>query len=92
MEATAARIRHPLPSPPPVSRARAGMVKLLPVAAALAVAAGLPATSYWIDDSKGLGRRFDGIGGLSGGGATTRQLFNYSDPYLGQILDYLFKP
>ncbi|XP_076128228.1 galactocerebrosidase-like [Alosa pseudoharengus] len=47
---------------------------------------------YVIDDQIGLGRRFDGIGGLSGGGATSRLLVNYDEPYRGQILDYLFKP
>lgn len=47
---------------------------------------------YVLDDQLGLGRRFDGIGGLSGGGATTRLLVNYDEPYRGQILDYLFKP
>ena len=26
--------------------------------------------TYILDDSKGLGRRFDGIGGLSGGGVS----------------------
>ncbi|KAK2864251.1 hypothetical protein Q7C36_003405 [Tachysurus vachellii] len=39
-----------------------------------------------------MGRRFDGIGGLSGGGATSRLLINYKEPYRSQILDYLFKP
>ena len=29
-------------------------------------------TTYQVDDSKGLGRRFDGIGGLSGGGVRQR--------------------
>ncbi|XP_070540042.1 galactocerebrosidase-like [Ptychodera flava] len=48
--------------------------------------------AYDIDDSKGLGRVFDGIGGISGGGATSRLLVNYSEPYRSQILDYLFKP
>ncbi|XP_051775769.1 galactocerebrosidase [Erpetoichthys calabaricus] len=48
--------------------------------------------SYVLDDQKGLGRQFDGIGGLSGGGATSRLLVNYPEPYRGQILDYLFKP
>lgn len=47
---------------------------------------------YVLDDQIGLGRRFDGIGGLSGGGATTRLLVNYDEPYRSQILDYLFKP
>ncbi|XP_029982329.1 galactocerebrosidase isoform X2 [Sphaeramia orbicularis] len=48
--------------------------------------------SYVLDDKIGLGRVFDGIGGLSGGGATTRLLVNYAEPYRSQILDYLFKP
>ena len=47
---------------------------------------------YTIDDSVGLGRMFDGIGGLSGGGATSKLLPNYPEPQKSQILDYLFKP
>ncbi|XP_061099659.1 galactocerebrosidase-like isoform X1 [Conger conger] len=50
------------------------------------------AESYVLDDNIGLGREFDGIGGLSGGGATSRLLVNYGEPYRSQILDYLFKP
>ncbi|KAG9268908.1 galactocerebrosidase-like [Astyanax mexicanus] len=50
------------------------------------------AEHYSIDDQAGLGRVFDGIGGLSGGGATSRLLINYAEPYRTQILDYLFKP
>ncbi|XP_066533391.1 galactocerebrosidase isoform X2 [Hoplias malabaricus] len=46
---------------------------------------------YFLDDRYGLGRRFDGVGGLSGGGATSRLLINYKEPYRSQILDYLFK-
>ncbi|KAL5460123.1 hypothetical protein EMCRGX_G033550 [Ephydatia muelleri] len=48
--------------------------------------------TYVLDDSVGLGRRFDGIGGLSGGGATSRLLVSYPEPQLSQILDLLFKP
>ncbi|XP_060736458.1 galactocerebrosidase [Tachysurus vachellii] len=48
--------------------------------------------SYVIDDDGGFGRTFDGIGGVSGGGATSRLLVNYAEPYRSQILDYLFKP
>ncbi|XP_029316097.1 galactocerebrosidase isoform X2 [Cottoperca gobio] len=44
-----------------------------------------------LNDKDGLGRVFDGIGGLSGGGATSRLLVNYAEPYRSQILDYLFK-
>uniref|UniRef100_A0A3Q3QJK0 Galactocerebrosidase n=1 Tax=Monopterus albus TaxID=43700 RepID=A0A3Q3QJK0_MONAL len=47
---------------------------------------------YILDDAGGLGRVFDGIGGLSGGGATSRLLVNYEEPYRSHILDYLFKP
>nr|XP_033808926.1 galactocerebrosidase isoform X2 [Geotrypetes seraphini] len=47
---------------------------------------------YVLDSRGGLGREFDGIGGLSGGGATSRLLVNYPEPYRTQILDYLFKP
>lgn len=47
---------------------------------------------YPLTDEGGLGRVFDGIGGLSGGGATSRLLVNYAEPYRSQILDYLFKP
>uniref|UniRef100_A0A671N5V8 Galactocerebrosidase n=1 Tax=Sinocyclocheilus anshuiensis TaxID=1608454 RepID=A0A671N5V8_9TELE len=47
---------------------------------------------YDLDDKTGLGRSFDGIGSLSGGGATSRLLVNYAEPYRSQILDYLFKP
>ncbi|XP_062513660.1 galactocerebrosidase-like isoform X2 [Corticium candelabrum] len=46
---------------------------------------------YVLDDSVGLGRKFDGIGGLSAG-ASSRLLSNYPQEQLGQILDYLFKP
>ncbi|XP_039642512.1 galactocerebrosidase isoform X1 [Perca fluviatilis] len=48
--------------------------------------------TYLLNDKEGLGRVFDGIGGLSGGGATSRLLVNYAEPYRSQILDYLFKP
>ena len=47
---------------------------------------------YVIDPTSGYGRRFDGIGGLSGGGATSRFLPDYLEPSRSQILDFLFKP
>eukprot|EP01116_Phalansterium_solitarium_P024319 TRINITY_DN8883_c0_g1_i1.p1 TRINITY_DN8883_c0_g1~~TRINITY_DN8883_c0_g1_i1.p1 ORF type:complete len:826 (+),score=339.12 TRINITY_DN8883_c0_g1_i1:203-2680(+) len=49
-------------------------------------------TSYVIDDSKGPARTYDGIGGLSGGGATSVLLPYYQEPYRSQILDFLFLP
>ena len=42
--------------------------------------------------SDNLGLTFDGIGGLSGGGATSRLLPDYIEPYRTHILDYLFTP
>jgi hypothetical protein len=42
-------------------------------------------------DGTGTGRVFEGLGGLSGG-ASSRLLIDYPEPYRSQILDYLFKP
>nr|DBA14641.1 TPA: hypothetical protein GDO54_005576 [Pyxicephalus adspersus] len=49
-------------------------------------------TGYTLTDQGGLGREFDGIGAVSGGGATSRLLVNYPEPQRSRILDYLFKP
>ena len=43
-------------------------------------------------DKKGVGRAFDGLGAISGGGATSRLLVDYPPAQQEQILDYLFKP
>ena len=48
--------------------------------------------TYTVSRAGGLSRRFDGIGGLSGGGCSTRLLADYSDKAYGQILDYLYLP
>jgi len=37
-------------------------------------------------------QRFDGIGGLSGGGGTSRLLVDYPEQYKSEIMDYLFLP
>ena len=47
---------------------------------------------YKLDLSNGLGRQFDGIGGISGGGATSKLLINYPEPQRTHLLDYLFLP
>ena len=39
-----------------------------------------------------LSRTFDGIGALSGGGGTSRLLYDYGEPQRSQILDALFTP
>ena len=38
---------------------------------------------YMLDDSVGLGRMFDGIGGLSGGGVSRRSPCTHADSYTG---------
>ena len=52
---------------------------------------GSVAPSYVVDDSGGLGRVFDGIGGLSAG-ASSKFLVTYPEPQRSEILDFLFKP
>eukprot|EP00042_Codosiga_hollandica_P038562 m.314848 g.314848 ORF g.314848 m.314848 type:complete len:940 (+) comp55423_c0_seq3:52-2871(+) len=41
---------------------------------------------------KSTSRQFDGIGAISGGGATSRLLVSYPEEQLEQLLDLLFKP
>jgi hypothetical protein len=36
--------------------------------------------------------RFDGVGGISGGGATSRLFFDYPEPARSSLLDLLWKP
>eukprot|EP00759_Apiculatamorpha_spiralis_P041702 PhF_6_TR40219/c0_g1_i1/m.59754/K01202/GALC; galactosylceramidase len=48
--------------------------------------------NYVITDVKGPARTFNGIGGLSGGGATSVFLPSYPKQQRDEILDYLFKP
>ena len=67
---------------------------LLPAALAtglLGVTADAFAQTITIDGS-GAGRTYDGIGAVSGGGATSPLLRDYVEPQRTQILDYLFKP
>ena len=43
-------------------------------------------------DGNAGGKRFDGIGAVSGGGATSVLLKDYPEPQRSQVLDLLFKP
>ena len=43
-------------------------------------------------DGKAGGKRFDGIGAVSGGGATSVLLKDYPEHQRSQVLDFLFKP
>lgn len=51
-----------------------------------------PKSPYSIDDSNGLGMRWEGVGAISGGGATTKLLMDYEPDVASDILDFLFKP
>ena len=76
-----------------VATACAAVAVLARDAAAAVTTAGAPlVTSYHVDDTRGPARAFHGIGGLSGGGATSVLLRDYPEPQRSQILDYLFKP
>jgi galactosylceramidase len=52
----------------------------------------LPDANYFVNDLDGIWTTFDGIGAISGGGATSKLLVNYPEPHRSNILDYLFKP
>jgi galactosylceramidase len=70
---------------------------LINIVATIAIFVTLLSTSdaaftYTISKTEGLGRRFDGIGGLSGGGCSTRLLADYNAVRYNQIMDYLFLP
>eukprot|EP01051_Picozoa_sp_SAG22_P010736 SAG22_NODE_982_length_6164_cov_32.072218_9_plen_175_part_00 len=43
-------------------------------------------------DKDGIADKFWGLGGLSGGGATSRLTIDYKEPERSQLLDILFKP
>jgi len=52
----------------------------------------LKAHTYKVDDSDGVGLMWEGVGAISGGGATTKLLYDYPKEQASQILDALFKP
>ncbi len=50
------------------------------------------ASTVVVIDGGSTGKTFDFIGGLSGGGGTSRLLYDYPAAQQAEILDYLFKP
>ena len=54
---------------------------------AAVAATALAANTYAVTDEQGLGRVFEGIGAISGGGATSRLLLDYKEPQRGEILE-----
>eukprot|EP00039_Didymoeca_costata_P031305 m.34107 g.34107 ORF g.34107 m.34107 type:complete len:723 (+) comp8671_c0_seq2:162-2330(+) len=51
-----------------------------------------PPGLYVIDDTPGLGLRWEGVGAISGGGATSKLLKDYDPAVASDILDFLFLP
>ena len=51
-----------------------------------------PAGPYAVDDTPGLGMRWEGVGAISGGGATTKLLMDYDPAVVSDILDFMFTP
>ena len=73
----------------------AGQFRRTLALACLAVALLVSASSALplpVDDSPGLGLRWEGVGAISGGGATTKLLYDYDPAVAADILDSLFKP
>ncbi|ESO08159.1 hypothetical protein HELRODRAFT_98272 [Helobdella robusta] len=72
------------------------LITAMPRAASPQVAGSSDASTcngtYYFDYSDGFGRTFDGVGAISGGGATSKLLSDYPEPYKSDILDFLFKP
>jgi len=59
----------------------------------LGVAQRLTESAYLVDDSNGkYGLRWEGVGAISGGGATSKLLVDYPKEIQDEILDFLFKP
>jgi ricin-type beta-trefoil lectin protein/glycosyl hydrolase family 59 len=79
----------------PVRRTLAALAALSLTATVLAVAGAAPAqaatTTITVNGSI-VGRTFDGVGAISGGGGNSRLLVDYPPTQRSQILDYLFKP
>lgn len=50
------------------------------------------AQPYTVSDEDGRGILWEGVGAISGGGATTKLLMDYSPEVASDVLDYLFKP
>jgi galactosylceramidase len=68
------------------------MLSLWLVLALIFPASSVLGAVYPVSLQSGLGRRFDGVGALSGGGCTSRMLVDYKEPQRTEILDYLFLP
>ena len=90
----AARMRGALALLAPAPQCARCRIYFLMARAALAgavLAATAHAATYTLR-SDAVARRLDAYGALSGGGATSRLLFQYPETQRNEIVDYLFKP
>ena len=69
-----------------------GTLLILIVLISQMVTPALAATTTITINGSGTGRIFDGVGAISGGGGTSRLLWDYPAQQQSEILDYLFKP
>lgn len=82
----------------PVLSRRSYLLSTIAIAGQIMAASSMPAVAQATRDTtvklNGLagGKRFDGIGVVNGGGATSVLLKDYPEPQRSQILDLLFKP
>jgi hypothetical protein len=67
------------------------VASLAPVMLLQSAQAAVPVALAKLDGAK-VGRTFDGVGAISGGGGNSRLLIDYPEPQRSQILDALFKP
>ncbi|MGX6606745.1 ricin-type beta-trefoil lectin domain protein [Micromonosporaceae bacterium Da 78-11] len=68
-------------------------LSVLAVVAGAVVAGPAQAATTTVNVNGGIvGRTFDGVGAISGGGGNSRLLIDYPPAQRSQILDYLFKP
>jgi O-glycosyl hydrolase len=70
----------------------ASLSALALVAGAVSAAPAQAATTTISVNGTIVGRTFDGVGAISGGGGNSRLLIDYPPAQRSQILDYLFKP
>ena len=64
----------------------------LPLLLAAASGAAAASAGFSLTDEHGVGPQYAGVGGLSGGGATSRYLRDYAPSGAADVLDLLFKP
>src|ERR1043165_5307154 len=95
------RLRICNPARPPMYHFKArlchwlALISLFPTALSLMAVEDIPAaTPQVVVALKGDagGKRFDGIGVVNGGGATSVLLTDYPEPQRSQILDMVYKP